>query len=189
MGRVRRMVRWVVVGRRDGSRASLRKTLGCFTWLDAPARVDRTTPRDLERDSPYGTTPAAPAPIPPPQAISPDWIRLVRVDEIPVGTVTEVSAGEQTIALANVDGQLYAVDSVCPHAGGPLGEGQLSGCTLTCPWHGWSYDVRTGRGTVDGDVILATHPVVVVDGIAYLSTPIASTREQLSEVQPGRAPE
>lgn len=101
--------------------------------------------------------------------VHPGWVKLVAASEVPAGAVTEVAAGDRTVALVNVDGQLYAVDSVCPHAGGPLGDGQLSGCTLTCPWHGWSYDVRTGRSTVDDTVSVATFPVTVVDGIAYLT--------------------
>jgi nitrite reductase (NADH) small subunit len=162
---VRRWVRWAVVGRRDGIRASLRRTVGCFTWLDTPLAARR--PAEPASGSPLerGDT-AASAPSP----VSSSWTRLARVDELPVGRVTEVAAGDRTVALANVDGQLYAVDSTCPHAGGPLGDGQLAGCTLTCPWHGWSYDVRTGRSTVDENVKVATFPVEVVDGVAYLTT-------------------
>jgi nitrite reductase (NADH) small subunit len=158
---VRRWVRWAVVGRRNGIRASVRRTVGCFTWLDAPPVAHKPSePVVVERTDTW-SSPATP--------ISPGWTRLAHVDELPVGTVTEVAAGDRTVALANVDGQLYAVDSTCPHAGGPLGDGQLSGCTLTCPWHGWSYDVRTGRSTVDENVKVATFPVEVVDGVAYLT--------------------
>ncbi|MEQ1505076.1 MAG: Rieske 2Fe-2S domain-containing protein, partial [Myxococcota bacterium] len=55
-----------------------------------------------------------------------------------------------------------------PHAGGPLGEGQLDGCTLTCPWHGWSYDLETGKSLVSDNVFLVGHPVEVVDGMVTL---------------------
>ncbi|MBI3083984.1 MAG: Rieske (2Fe-2S) protein, partial [Candidatus Omnitrophica bacterium] len=55
-----------------------------------------------------------------------------------------VEVGGKTIAVFNCDGTFYAVDNTCVHRGGPLGEGSLSGTTVTCPWHGWEYDVASG---------------------------------------------
>jgi nitrite reductase/ring-hydroxylating ferredoxin subunit len=52
---------------------------------------------------------------------------------------------DQILALYNVDGTLHALDGVCPHQGGPLGKGELRGCVVTCPWHGWQFDVCTGQ--------------------------------------------
>ncbi len=49
------------------------------------------------------------------------------------------------VALANVSGEFHAIDGLCPHQGGPLGTGALCGAVLTCPWHGWQFDVATGR--------------------------------------------
>jgi nitrite reductase/ring-hydroxylating ferredoxin subunit len=94
---------------------------------------------------------------------------LIAADEVPPGTVVEVVAGDRTLALANVEGELILVDGTCPHAGGPLGDGHLEGCTLTCPWHGWSYDLRTGKSLVSGDIALERFPVEVVDGMVFLS--------------------
>ena len=48
------------------------------------------------------------------------------------------------IALFNVDGEIFALDNTCPHAGGPLGEGSLDGEVVSCPWHGWKFNVKTG---------------------------------------------
>jgi nitrite reductase/ring-hydroxylating ferredoxin subunit len=57
-----------------------------------------------------------------------------------------VRAGERWLALANVDGELYALLNECPHLGGPLGKGELeNGAELVCPWHHWRWDVRSGR--------------------------------------------
>jgi nitrite reductase/ring-hydroxylating ferredoxin subunit len=98
----------------------------------------------------------------------PRLVRLLPVHELPEGQVIEVVAGDRTLAVANVDGQIYAVDGTCPHAGGPLGDGQLEGCMLTCPWHGWSYDLRSGESSVDSSVAVQTFPVRVVDGVIYL---------------------
>ena len=61
-----------------------------------------------------------------------------------------VQAGERWYALANVDGVLHAVDNNCPHNGGPLGRGTLVGRELVCPWHGWCWDVTSGRNCWPG---------------------------------------
>jgi nitrite reductase (NADH) small subunit len=73
------------------------------------------------------------------------WIRIAAVEECPPGCAIERVAGEQVVALFNVDGQFHALDGVCSHQGGPLGEGELRGSVVTCPWHGWQFDVRSGQ--------------------------------------------
>lgn len=74
-----------------------------------------------------------------------NWVRVGRLADFPPGASREVLAGERVVALFNCDGTLYALDGICPHQGGPLGEGELCGATVTCPWHGWQFDVRTGQ--------------------------------------------
>ncbi|HEY5312344.1 MAG TPA: Rieske 2Fe-2S domain-containing protein [Pirellulales bacterium] len=74
-----------------------------------------------------------------------EWVTIARVDECPPGEALERVAGERIIALYNVDGTFFALDGVCPHQGGPLARGCLSGATVTCPWHGWQFDVRSGQ--------------------------------------------
>lgn len=88
-------------------------------------------------------------------------VRVAGVDEIPVGSSKEVVAGDQVIALFNIDGKFQAMDGVCPHAGGPLAEGEISGNTVTCPWHGWQFDVTTGRHCVNRQIVHKTYPVTV----------------------------
>ncbi len=73
------------------------------------------------------------------------WIRVAAVDDCPPGSAVERVAGDRVIALFNVAGAFYALDGVCPHQGGPLGDGALCGAIVTCPWHGWQFDVRTGQ--------------------------------------------
>ena len=73
------------------------------------------------------------------------WVRLASVDDCPPGTSREFVAGDRIVALFNADGTFYALDGVCPHQGGPLGKGALTGCVVTCPWHGWQFDVTTGQ--------------------------------------------
>jgi nitrite reductase/ring-hydroxylating ferredoxin subunit len=72
-------------------------------------------------------------------------VRSTSLNDCPPGQARELVADDRIVALFNVDGTFYALDGVCPHQGGPLGKGTLSGCVLTCPWHGWQFDVRTGQ--------------------------------------------
>jgi nitrite reductase/ring-hydroxylating ferredoxin subunit len=83
------------------------------------------------------------------------------VGEVAVGEARVVEVGGRTVALCNVEGSLYAVDNVCPHRGGPLGEGDLDGRVLTCPWHAWRWDVTTGANVNNPAVTLRCFPVTV----------------------------
>jgi nitrite reductase/ring-hydroxylating ferredoxin subunit len=73
------------------------------------------------------------------------FLRAARTDEIPAGTIREYQVDGKTVALANVGGNFHAIDNTCLHRGGPLGQGVLAGCVVTCPWHGWQYDVTSGK--------------------------------------------
>src|SRR5258708_31287840 len=72
-------------------------------------------------------------------------LRAAKKDESPPGTIRELQLDGKTVAVANVDGKLFAINNVCLHRGGPLGEGELAGKIVTCPWHGWQYDVTSGK--------------------------------------------
>jgi nitrite reductase (NADH) small subunit len=91
-------------------------------------------------------------------------VTVARADEIPPGSARVVHAGEAELALYNVDGKLYATQSQCLHLKGPLGDGDLEGPVVTCPWHGWQYDVRTGENEFDRALQLDTFEVVVENG-------------------------
>src|SRR5262245_10376200 len=73
------------------------------------------------------------------------WLRIAAVADCPPGSALETVAGNRVVALFNVDGNFYALDGVCPHQGGPLGKGKITGCVVTCPWHGWQFNVCTGQ--------------------------------------------
>jgi nitrite reductase (NADH) small subunit len=93
-----------------------------------------------------------------------ELITVARVDDVPPGTVKAVQARDEPIALANLDGTFYASQGKCLHLEGPLGEARLHDCYLTCPWHGWTYDVRTGKNDFDLAIELRTYEVHVEDG-------------------------
>jgi nitrite reductase (NADH) small subunit len=91
-------------------------------------------------------------------------VTVAREDEVPPGAARIVRAGERELALYNVEGEFYATQNQCLHLKGPLGDGQLDGHVVTCPWHGWQYDVRTGENEFDLALQLETFTVVVEDG-------------------------
>lgn len=80
--------------------------------------------------------------------------KVARRADIPEGTGKTVEAGGRKIALFNVGGNFRAIDNACRHRAGPLGEGKLDGCNVVCPWHGWEYDVITGKSADDENVRL-----------------------------------
>jgi nitrite reductase (NADH) small subunit len=87
------------------------------------------------------------------------WMRIAAVADCPPGEAREIVAAERIIALFNVEGSFYALDGICPHQGGPLGKGALRGCVVTCPWHGWQFNVTTGQHQVSQRL---QHPTMAV---------------------------
>jgi nitrite reductase (NADH) small subunit len=92
------------------------------------------------------------------------FVTVARLEDLPTGTLRTVTVGEEDVTLAHCDGAVYAVQGHCLHLQGPLGEGHLEGCVLTCPWHGWQYDVRTGENEFDLAIKLEQYDVQVEDG-------------------------
>ncbi|HVA72532.1 MAG TPA: Rieske 2Fe-2S domain-containing protein [Candidatus Limnocylindrales bacterium] len=71
--------------------------------------------------------------------------RAAKIDEIPAGQIREFHVGGKAVAVANIEGKLFAISGICLHHGGPLGDGELDGALVSCPWHGWQYDLTTGK--------------------------------------------
>lgn len=82
-----------------------------------------------------------------------------------------VEAAGKTIALFNVAGEYHAVDNACPHRGGPLGEGDLDGTAVVCPWHAWRWDVTTGANVNNPAIRIPRLPVTVEAGEIYVELP------------------
>jgi 3-phenylpropionate/trans-cinnamate dioxygenase ferredoxin component len=99
------------------------------------------------------------------ERIMANYVRAASADDIPPGTKKIVEVDGIEIVVVNLDGQFYAVEDVCTHDGGPLGEGKLDGCELICPRHGARFDVRTGAATRMPAIEPApTYEVCVEDG-------------------------
>lgn len=83
------------------------------------------------------------------------------MDSEPIARLQDLADGKphivklpkgKEIVLIREGSQVFALDNACPHEGGPLGEGKLEGCILSCPWHGWQFDIKTGASiTCPGD--------------------------------------
>jgi len=86
-----------------------------------------------------------------------------------VGKVVVVEG--RSLALFRVQNEYYALSNLCLHRGGPLGEGTLSGPLVTCPWHGWKFDVRTGSFTVIPNLKVHTFKVKEENGEVMVEIP------------------
>jgi 3-phenylpropionate/trans-cinnamate dioxygenase ferredoxin subunit len=74
-----------------------------------------------------------------------EFVSVATVDELQPGERMVVELGRHWVAIFNVDGIYYAIDDVCTHDDGPLAEGELNGCIITCPRHGATFDIRNGK--------------------------------------------
>ena len=94
-------------------------------------------------------------------------IKVTQVGDVPSSQGKVLSVGDKQIALFNLNGTFHAIDNTCPHRGGPLGEGDLEGTVVTCPWHRWQFDVTTGKSPVNPAACVKTY-VCKVEGADIL---------------------
>lgn len=88
-------------------------------------------------------------------------VRVAARGEIGLGEFRGFELEGTKLVVYNVDGVLYATSGTCAHNGGPLAQGLLEDHLVTCPWHAWEFDVRTGRAVYDPRVCVATYAVRV----------------------------
>lgn len=91
----------------------------------------------------------------------PNFTKAANVSELKPGDSKVVNVNGTEVALFNVDGEFFATTNTCLHRGGPLGEGMLDGDVVTCPWHGWRFNVKTGISPVMPTAKIATYQVKV----------------------------
>ena len=74
-----------------------------------------------------------------------EFVRVAGTADVKAGHGIVAEVAGKTVAVFNVDGTFHVIDNTCLHRGGPLGEGEVSGQVVTCPWHGWEFNVTTGE--------------------------------------------
>jgi nitrite reductase (NADH) small subunit len=102
------------------------------------------------------------------------WVRISSCDSVPVREGRAVQLAEREIALFNLGDRFLAVDNHCPHRGGPLADGIVSGASVVCPLHAWKIDLERGcveRPAAAGASCLAIYPVRVEEGTILLGVP------------------
>jgi nitrite reductase/ring-hydroxylating ferredoxin subunit len=90
-----------------------------------------------------------------------EFVKVGKTSDIPVGYGRTVDVKGTPIAVFNVDGAFHAINDTCMHRGGPLGEGELDGKIVVCPWHGWRFDVTTGRNEFNPSLAVEKYQVKI----------------------------
>lgn len=90
-----------------------------------------------------------------------DFVNVCKKGDVPEGCGKTVDVKGKPVAIFNVEGNFYAISDTCVHRGGPLGEGELDGKTVVCPWHGWRYDVTTGENELNPSVSVQRYQIKV----------------------------
>jgi nitrite reductase (NADH) small subunit len=94
-----------------------------------------------------------------------DFVKLATQSELPAqGEAKEFACAGKVICLANVGGSITAMDNVCLHRGGPLGQGVIEGNKVVCPWHGWQWDAKSGEAVHNPNIRIALYPVKIEGG-------------------------
>jgi nitrite reductase/ring-hydroxylating ferredoxin subunit len=95
----------------------------------------------------------------------PNFIKLTTQSELPAtDEAKEFPCGDKTICVANVNETYSAMDNVCLHRGGPLGEGMIENGKVVCPWHGWAWDPKTGEAAHNANAKVVVYPLKIDDG-------------------------
>jgi len=87
------------------------------------------------------------------------FVEVAKTHDLPLGRARVCTIGEKRIALYHTERGFFATGNTCPHRGGPLGEGDILGNEIVCPWHFWSFEIATGVCTGDNGLCIPTYEV------------------------------
>jgi nitrite reductase (NADH) small subunit len=107
------------------------------------------------------------------------FVRIAKVSDLRPGSIQEFQVEDTAVALANVAGKIYAINNTCLHQGGPLGEGDLEGAIVTCPWHGWQFNVTDGKDVQNPTVGVVCYPLELRDDEIFIDISPQSERPPL----------
>ena len=101
-----------------------------------------------------------------------NWLDICALEEInPLGSRIITGPKGDIAIFRTADDEVFALDDRCPHKGGPLGEGTVDGAVVTCPWHGFTVDVRTGRCPRNPALRVPTFPLAREGDLLCVSIP------------------
>jgi len=93
------------------------------------------------------------------------FIKITTQSDLPsINEAKEFSCANKEICIANINGTHSAMDNVCLHQGGPLGQGMIENGKVVCPWHGWAYDPKTGQVGNNPNLKVAVYPLKIENG-------------------------
>ena len=158
------MLRQIVIGRPNG----IRRTIIKKTWdlvsnyfddessETAPTNdTENESPMDIQEEKNYE---------PPRNVTPPEGFEVVlHRDALEVNSVTQVIIAGTDIAIARTSDGFFALENNCPHAGGPMSEGWLEGKQISCPYHGWAFNLQDGTCTTNPDSCLQTYEVQILE--------------------------
>lgn len=116
-----------------------------------------------------------------------DLVKVAELSELVPGKAKVVSVAGRELAIFNLDGRIYAIDNVCLHEGGPLGEGKVKGEIVTCPWHLWRYNIKTGELIDEPRLKVETYQVTVRGQEVLVSLPESRVAEEGRKIIEGMA--
>ena len=148
----------IVLGRKNGLRRTFISRF--FGAEDTSPNSAYSAPKEDYAGVAYGGTTKME---PPKDVTPPDGFEVVlHRNALKNGEVTEVIIAGKAIAVAMVNDEIFAMENSCPHAGGPLAEGTISGTVLSCPYHGWGFDVESGKCQTNPEFQIETFATHVV---------------------------
>lgn len=157
MDKCRVRAKQFVLGRPNGVRERLRHLFGrerVWSHVEEPSSDERASPETAggaEGGAPNG------------------FVYAAEEKEVMETGLLEVNVSGVSLCLVMAKGVFYAVDNDCPHAHSPLSDGEINGDTLTCPLHGWQFDLKTGHCAVSEQFVLNRYDVRAQSGSIYVA--------------------
>jgi nitrite reductase/ring-hydroxylating ferredoxin subunit len=99
------------------------------------------------------------------------FVPVARTADIPAGHGVLIERAGQALSVFNAAGRFYACGAICPHEDGPLADGWTEGDAVVCPWHGFDFDLTTGRCLSDPELQIPVYPVRVVGDVVEVDLP------------------
>lgn len=101
------------------------------------------------------------------------WYQAAKLTDCPSGESKEVVVAGRLLAIFNQEGTIYALDGVCRHQGGPLAKGKVTNGVVTCPWHGWQFDIRDGQHQINPKICQPCFETKIEEDTIWVNLPEA----------------